>query len=179
MAAWLVHSTAQPVTASGLAVYPVDFLNVRAQPTTSANTLTVATPSDRLAVLGDKDVARAAIGQADRWLNVRTPSGYMGFVAGWLVQEAGGAPLTPAPVSESAAALRVYPIADLNLRAQASINSPRITGAFRNDTLQVLEPDQNAARQKIGQPDQWIYVQAKDGKRGFAAAWFLSGNPLP
>jgi murein DD-endopeptidase MepM/ murein hydrolase activator NlpD/uncharacterized protein YgiM (DUF1202 family) len=176
VAGWLVHSTAQPVTGSGLAGYPVSLLNVRAQPATSANTLTVVTPTDRLAVLGDKDTARAAIGQAGRWLSVRTPSGYMGFAAAWLVREAGSTPPAVVPASGQ---MNVYPITDLNLRAQASSNSPRVTGAFRNDSLLVLEPDQNAARQKIGQPNQWIYVQAKDGQRGFAAAWFLSDNHLP
>ena len=175
VAAWLVHSTAQPVTATSLAVYPAVPLNLRALPSTSANTLTVILPGDRLAVLGDESGALSSIGQADRWLNVRTPSGYSGYVAAWLVQQAS----STTPVSTtSSGGFSVYPTADINIRAQASLNSPRTSGALRNEALQVVEPDLEGARQKIGMPERWVFVQTAGGKRGFVAAYYLSPVPV-
>ncbi len=179
VAAWLVHSTAQTLPDSGLSVVPTLILNVRARPTTDANILTVVSPGDSLAVLGDKDLASSRIGQQDQWLNVKTPDGFSGFVAAWLVQPAQAAPSrkppAPAPVPSG---LAVYPIADLNVRAQASINSPRVSGAFRNVPLNVVEPDLAAAKAKIGKTDEWLHVQLPDGSRGWAAAWYLSAKPV-
>jgi hypothetical protein len=63
------------------------------------------------------------------------------------------------------------------MRAQPSINAPRVDGAFRNEPLHVIETDLAAARGKIGQAGQWIYAQKKDGKRGWLAAWLVT--PIP
>ena len=90
MAAWLVHLTGQAAPPSGLVVFPADFLNVRARASTDANILTVAAPGDALAVLGDKGTAQASIGQNGQWLNVRTPSKFVGYVAAWMVQAGEG-----------------------------------------------------------------------------------------
>lgn len=176
VAAWLVHTTGQALPDSGLAVYPTVMLNVRARPSRDSNQLTVVTPGDSLTVLGDRKAASEVIGQADQWLEVRTPEGYQGFVAAWLVRPGEGA--APGPPADTAAAqLSVYPIADLNVRAQPSANSPRVGGAFRNEALQVIEADLQAAQGRIGQQDEWLHVQTKDGKRGWAAAWYLGAAP--
>ena len=70
----------------------------------------------------------------------------------------------------------IFPTDDINLRAQASANSPRVGGAFHNDPLTVLEGDLNVAKAKIGKADNWIFVQNKGGQRGWAAAWFVSAT---
>jgi murein DD-endopeptidase MepM/ murein hydrolase activator NlpD/uncharacterized protein YgiM (DUF1202 family) len=176
VAAWLVHTTGQTLPASGLVVYPTVVLNVRARPSLDSNQLTVVIPSDSLTVLGDRQAASAHIGQTDQWLEVRTPEGYQGFVAAWLVRPGEGAAPSPTPAT-TVSELSVYPTADLNVRAQASANSPRVGGAFRNERLQVIEADPQAARARIGQQDEWLHVQTKDGTRGWAAAWYLSAAP--
>jgi murein DD-endopeptidase MepM/ murein hydrolase activator NlpD len=177
VAAWLVHTTGQTLPAAGLVVYSTTVLNVRARPAVDANQLTVATPGDALTVLGDAESARARIGKQDQWLEVRTPEGYQGFVAAWFVRQVqgGAAGPSPAPLPSE---LKVYPTADLNIRAQPSGNSPRVGGAFRNEALQVLEADVEAARALVGLENEWLHVQSKDGTRGWAAAWFLSANPV-
>ena len=86
VAAWLVHATGQNPPASGLTVYPIEWVNLRARPSTQDNILAVATNSDALTVLGDPAAAQAKLGQADQWLNVRTPGGISGYVAAWLVR---------------------------------------------------------------------------------------------
>ena len=172
VAAWLVHATGQNPPASGLTVYPIEWVNLRARPSTQDNILAVATHSDALAVLGDPAAAQAKLGQADQWLNVRTPGGISGYVAAWLVR-ALPAPPPPQPVISG---LKVLATADLNLRAQASTNSPRVGGVFANESLQVLEPDLAAAKQKIGKAEQWIYGENAKGERGWAAAWFLKAG---
>ncbi|TLM99924.1 M23 family metallopeptidase, partial [bacterium] len=85
VAAWLVHATGQNPPESGLTVYPIEWVNVRARPTTQDNILAVATNTDALTVLGDAATAQAKIGQADQWLNVRSPGSISGYVAAWLV----------------------------------------------------------------------------------------------
>ena len=172
VAAWLVHATGQNPPESGLTVYPIEWVNVRARPTTQDNVLAVATNADALTVLGDAAAAQAKLGQADQWLNVLTPGGISGYVAAWLVR-ALPAPPPPQPVVSGLTAVAT---ADLNLRAQPSVNSPRVGGLFANERLQVLEPDLAAAKQKIGKPEQWIYGENAKGERGWAAAWFLKAG---
>jgi murein DD-endopeptidase MepM/ murein hydrolase activator NlpD len=170
VAAWLVHRTGQTAPASDLVVYPISTLNMRARPSTDANILTVVTQTDPLTVLGDKYYAKSLIGQEDQWLNIQTPDMYCGYVAAWLVQAAGRlAPeLQPGTIE-----LLVFPREDLNMRAQPTINSPRVDGAYRDEPLRVIEPDLDVAKGKIGQAGQWIYAQKKDGQRGWLAAWLL------
>jgi hypothetical protein len=110
------------------------------------------------------------IGVVDQWLNVQTPQKYVGYVAAWFVQLAGPGPVAPPPELSS---LTVYPSAGINLRAQPSVNSPRVDGANLNEPLKVIETDLNAAQEKIGKMDAWIYVEKKNGSRGWAAAWYL------
>lgn len=176
VAAWLVHTTGQSLPTSDLKVYPTGILNVRARPSVDSNQLTVVTPNDPLTVLGDPESARASIGQPNRWLNVRTPEGYQGYVAAWFVRKADAPGTTPSPTTETTQ-LVVFPTADLNIRAQSSLNSPITGGAFRNQSLQVIEPELESVRLRIGRQDEWIHVQAPDGTRGWVAAWFLSPTP--
>ena len=179
VAAWLVHLTGQVAPATGLTVFPSGTINVRARPDANANILTFVTSSDALTVLGDKAQAQAKIGVQDQWLNVQTPTKYVGYVAAWFVTPAnGGIPAESTPPKSgdqpAAGSLTVFPTADVNIRAQASANAGRVTGAVKNEPLTVVEPDLNAARARIGKQDQWVFVQKSDGQRGFVAAWFLS-----
>jgi len=169
VAAWLAHATGQNAPATSLTVYPIEWVNLRARPSTQENVLAVVTNNDALTVLGDAALAQARLGQADQWLNVRAPNGLSGYVAAWLVHTQ-AAPPTPQPVLTS---LKVIATADLNLRAQPSVNSPRVGGLFANEKFGVLEPDLASARLKVGQPEQWIYGENPKGERGWAAAWFL------
>lgn len=172
VAAWLVHRTGQWMPASGLVVYPVGAVNLRARPVLDANVLTVLTVGDRLDVLEEAETARRKIGQAGEWVNVRSAQGFGGYVAAWLVQTA-----TPAVPPQPGEGLILFATADLNLRAQASLQSPRVGGVFRAQPLKVVEADLAAARLKAGQQGQWVCGEAPDGTRGWAAAWFLSLAP--
>jgi len=173
VAAWFVRLTGQAAPTSPLVVYPTDFLSVRARPSTDATRLTTVSPDDALQVLGDATSARARIGQYGEWLNVKAPTGHAGYVAAWFVRAEETAPL-PTPSPSVPTTFTVYPTADLNLRAQPSINSPRVGGAVFNQPLKVLEDDLVAARAKVGQEGQWLFVETEENQRGWAAAWFLS-----
>ena len=173
VAAWYVRLTGQIAPASSLLVYPTDVLSVRARPSTGGNRLTIVSQDEALTVLGDEDQARAKIGQEGQWLNVKAPSGHVGYVAAWYVRaEDGAAPADPP--SGAFLTLTVYPTADLNLRAQPSTNSPRVGGAHFDKPLTVIEDDVAQAQSEVGQEGQWIYVQTAEGERGWAAAWYLS-----
>jgi uncharacterized protein YraI len=87
VAAWFVRSTGQPAPASDLVVFPtIDLLEVRAWPKMQSNRLTVVRPEDALVVLGIESSAREKIGLDDKWINVRTPAGFVGFVPAWMVK---------------------------------------------------------------------------------------------
>jgi uncharacterized protein YgiM (DUF1202 family) len=175
VAAWLIRSTGQTVPDSGLALIPTTIVNVRARPSLDSNPLTMVSPSDRLVLIGDKDQARLDIGQMDHWLNVRTPEGYIGYVAAWLVMLPGGVPAAPPPPPTE---LKVFPTAPINIRAQPSVNSPRIDGAMPKEALSVIEDDLNAARANVGKQATWIHIQKSTGTRGWVAAWNLSLTPV-
>lgn len=170
VAAWLVHLTAQVPHVSGLTIYSTEIINLRARAAIDGNVLTVVTPGDALTALGDKSQVEAAIGKQGEWINVQTATKTVGYVAGWLVT----ANPVQTPDAGQTKLLTVYPTADVNLRAQPSANSTRTNGAFKNEALSVIETDINAARAKIGKPDQWVYAQKGDGSRGWVAAWFVS-----
>jgi uncharacterized protein YgiM (DUF1202 family) len=87
VAAWFVRLTGQPAPSSDLMVFSTaDFLEVRAWPAMHANRLTVVKPKDKLVVLGIESSAREKIGLEDKWINVRTPAGFVGFVPAWQVK---------------------------------------------------------------------------------------------
>ncbi len=173
VAAWLVHKTGQPAPKSELTVYPTTPLNVRARPAADAHVLTVASAGEPMTVLGDTESTQKRIGLSGEWVNVRTRQQYSGYVAAWLVSLT--APT--APRAEQLSTLRVSPTAAINLRAQPSINSPRVSGANLDEVLTVIETDRNAARDKIGKTENWLLVQKGNGESGWAAAWLLKQLP--
>ena len=172
--------TGQAPPPTGLTVYPTDVLNVRAQPNTASNILTMVTTSDPLTVLGDPALAKTLIGQLNQWLNIKTPQGFVGYVAAWYVtseQEAAQAGAAfafgPGGFAAAVAGLQIYAWMDLKMRAQASQNSPAAARAKRKALLTVIG-DAMEARQKIGKKGQWLYVQNQAGERGWIPAWVVS-----
>lgn len=170
VAAWLVRFNGQLPPKSGLVVYPTMLLNVRARPDASANLLTIVTPEDALSVLGDKAQALERIGRQDQWLNIQTQAHLTGYVAAWLVQSA----KSSTGSNNGNATVRVYPTDGINLRAQPTGNAPVLSTAARGEPLTIIEADLPAAQAKIGQVDQWVYVEKHTKQRGWAAAWYLA-----
>lgn len=169
VAAWLVHTTGQTAPSSGLTVYAGVHLNIRARPDTDSNIITVAVPGDALIVLGNRDQALSAVGVEGKWLQVQTAGEFTGYAAAWFVN-------TTAPGGQPApgGTLEVYPVDAINIRAQPSTNSPRVSGAQRGERLEVEDADLDSARKKVGQQNNWLFVQNHNGERGWAAAWYLS-----
>lgn len=167
VAAWLVHLTGQAPAPTGLVVYPLGALNVRARPALDANVLAVAVAGEALEVLGDRAEAQAKLGKQGEWLNVRTPQKFVGYVASWLV-------VAQKPTQPTAPeTLLLKASVDLNLRAQPTLNAPRVGGIRTGETFRVLETDLTAAGAKVGKTGEWIYGENPQGVRGWAAAWFL------
>jgi uncharacterized protein YgiM (DUF1202 family) len=170
VSAQYVHLTGQAPAATTLTIYATDIINVHIQPSVTANSLTIISAGELLTVVGDTTNARAEIGQANKWVNVKTRAGFIGFVDATKVS------LTPkfsAPPT-TVQTLVVYPIDGVNVRAQASTNSPIAGTAVKNSALTVIESDPNAAKAKIGQQGQWVFVRTTTGVSGWVAAWFLS-----
>ncbi|HZY44237.1 MAG TPA: M23 family metallopeptidase, partial [Anaerolineae bacterium] len=170
VSAQYVHLTGQAPAATTLMIYATDIVNVRIQPAVTANSLTIISAGESLTVVGDTTNAQAEIGQANKWVNVKTRAGFSGFV------DAAKVSLTPkfTTPATNVQTLIVYPIDGVNVRAQASTNSPIAGTALKNSALTVIESDPNAAKAKIGQQSQWVFVRTATGISGWVAAWLLS-----
>jgi hypothetical protein len=167
----LVRTTGGSLPPTGLAVVPTtDGLNVRARPMVEAFSLGMVTPMDTLTVLGDEKVERPKIGQQFNWMNVKTPQGWVGYVAAWYVRPAdavafGGPVMAFVPAGASVKArLNTY------LRKQPAPHSPRQEPVKRNDEMVVIsDPDDPPVQ--IGQKGDWVFVETAGGERG----WLPSG----
>jgi uncharacterized protein YgiM (DUF1202 family) len=170
VSAQYVHLTGQAPAATTLTIYATDIVNVRIQPAATANSLTIISAGEPLTVVGDTTNATAKIGQANQWVNIKTRAGFTGFV------DAAKVSLTPKFTTPPTAVqtLVVYPTDGVNVRAQASTNSPIAGTALQNSALTVIESDPNAAKAKIGQQGQWVFVRTTTGISGWVAAWLLS-----
>jgi murein DD-endopeptidase MepM/ murein hydrolase activator NlpD/SH3-like domain-containing protein len=177
---WLVRVTGENPPATDLLVTPSTLLNLRAAPNKAADVMAVVAPGDVFKVVGDTAQARGKIGKQEQWLNVQAPNGVIGWVAAWLVNPTSAPAVTPggqpAPQPAVAGALVAFPVPDegINLRGTPDAGAMRVDGALKNEPLTILDADPAGARSKIGQQEQWLYVQKTNGKRGWAAAWFLS-----
>lgn len=171
VAAWLVHETGQSAPGTDLKVFPTGMVNLRVRPTLDGNILTIVAPMDALQVLGSKDLALSRVGQEGQWINVKAPSGHSGFVAAQFVRL--DKPAAPVITGNK---LIVFPTIGVNLRAQPSINSPRVDGIELNEAFEVIEADLTAAAGKIGVQDAWVFGQKSNGKRGWVAAWLVSAT---
>ncbi len=173
--AWLVHLTGQIASSTGMVIYPTGTVNLRAQPNTaySTDTLAVVTPNDALIVLGDKDQAQAKIGVAEKWINVRAPNGVAGWIAAWLISSQNISPQHSGQSTTTDMIVLPTPEIGVNIRTSADVGAMRISSANFGEPLIVIETDLDAAREKIGVQDKWLYVQ-QGSHRGWIAAWLVS-----
>ncbi len=146
---------------SDLVVYTTVELNLRAQPSTSAEVRGLLGVGEPLTVLGDAKVARAKIGQKEQWIQVKSASHLNGFVAAWFVEIIEG----DAKPSD----LIVYPTIKLNVRAGRSLESAILGTVAELEALVVLG-DTETMRAKIGQKNEWLRIQTSQGLKGFVAA---------
>lgn len=149
---------------SGLPVYTTAALNLRSGPGTETQVLGILPAGESLRVLGDPENARQSIGVEEKWLNVKTAGGQVGFVAAWFVQDVNQA----FPPSD----LVVYPHDTVNLRTGPGTAFNSLGVLSFEEPLTVLG-DADLARAKIGCPGEWIQVQINRGDRGFVAAWLV------
>jgi hypothetical protein len=77
----------------------------------------------------------------------------VGYVGAWFVQcsDSGSLPGSPHTALPT---LVVYPVVELNLREQATTNSPRLGDAQFNRPLTVLQHNFSVARVQVGQNKQ-------------------------
>ena len=165
VAAGFVHLTGQTAPASNLVLYPTNLLNVRARPVAGSQRITIVTPTDPLTVLGDADEARRNLGQANRWINVQTTSGLIGYAS---AQFLGLKQLTTA--MSGMLDLIVEATMSLMLRKQPCQNSPEVITVPTAAALTILDDNMDVARSKIGQTNQWLFVQTEASQRGWVMA---------
>src|ERR1700690_129938 len=147
-------------------------------------------PGVPLNVIEAKAGALAKIGQNNQWVYVQDPQGHQGYVAAWLVQSAATTPSMPtpqpaptppsstpttpsAPVSTDLV-IQVIPTATagIKLHIQASQDSTANYAEMPGVPLNVIEAKAGALA-KIGQNNQWVYVQDPQGHQGYVAAWLV------
>ncbi len=148
-------------------------------------------PSVPLNVIEAKAGALTKIGQNNQWIYVQDPQGHQGYVAAWLVQQsAATTPSTPTPTPQPAPTppstpptptpsgpvvtdlvIQVIPTATagIKLHIQASQDSTANYAEMPGVPLNVIEAKAGALA-KIGQNNQWIYVQDPQGHQGYVSA---------
>jgi len=109
-------------------------------------------------------VAKANIGKQGNWLNVRLADGSENYVAAWYVQ------LEPGTAVES---IPVYPTEDMNMRNRPDTSGDLVQRVAHNAPLKVHDSAERA-QPLVGQYGEWLYVETKDGPRGWVAAWYVS-----
>ena len=148
-------------------------------------------PGVPLNVIEAKTGALTKIGQNNQWIYVQDPQGHQGYVAAWLVQNAGTTPSTPstptptpqpAPTPPSTPTTPSGPVvtdlviqviptatAGIKLHTQASQDSTANYAEMPGVPLNVIEA-KAGAQAKIGQNNQWISVQDPQGHQGYVSA---------
>jgi uncharacterized protein YgiM (DUF1202 family) len=167
----------EPPQPSNLVVYTTDRVRLRSGTTTASAQLAWLDAGERLAVLGDADLARARVGQYGQWIPVRRADGMDGFVAAWYVQLASAPPATEPQVTASEP-LVVYATEALNVRNGPSTGSSRVAIALPHEPLEVAG-DREAALVKLGDRGQWLHVRLPNGIRGYVAAWYVQTDSGP
>ncbi|MCP4536425.1 MAG: M23 family metallopeptidase [Chloroflexi bacterium] len=154
----------KPAPAGDLVVYATEPLNVREGPAANTARIAVALPDEALVVIGDLEEAKANIGDRGDWLQVRLADGSESYVAAWYVQ------IQPGAAVES---LTVYPTEDMNMRNRPDTSGDLVTRVPHNSPLKIHD-GVDRAKPLVGQHGEWLYVETKDGKRGWVAAWYVS-----
>lgn len=72
-------------------------LRLRAQPTTTSNTLAFEAPGALLTVLEAETTARSKLGVYNQWIQVRDANSLEGYVAAWYVEATSAGSTTPTP----------------------------------------------------------------------------------
>lgn len=177
VAAWYVETTAEPPSPppdSGVKVFVMDNvgstgLRLRVAPTTTAAVITNLPARTALSVLESEAQTKAKVGQMNQWLNVREPTGQIGYVAAWYVELA---PAVPPQTGGLTVSVSSQATAGLNLREAAS-PSARVRKVLRaGAVLQVIEAEASALP-KIGVVNQWLNVRDPVGETGYVAAWYV------
>ena len=162
-------------------------LRLRMQPNTTSSIITAEIAGAPLFVLEETSEALAKIGVTDKWIKVRDPQGFEGYVAAWYLEKL--AEVLPEPVIEPepepvpTLTIFVSPNVGSNglfLRSQPASDAPKIGVLQANEELQVLDVPETAIA-KIGLPDQWINVRSARGETGYCSSYhvILSETPPP
>jgi len=187
--AWYEHTAlAAPAPGEGrLYVRPLPSvtagLRLRPQPSLESYPFAAEMPGTLLQVLEEQGAARDKIGKMERWLYILDPQGRRGYVAAWLVEEAGVAapaasssPEPPPPPGEPqrlrVAVSRQVGRAGLVVRSQPSPGASPVHIEKAGAQLTVLEPISTAIP-KIGVAGQWLAVKATNNRRGYVLAQYV------
>ena len=160
--------TPEPVAVGPLVAYASEALSVRRGPSPGTSRMAVALPHEPLTVLDDRWAALSRLGEPGEWLHVRLPIGDTGYVPAGYVQT------DPGPGPE--ALLTVYPVEDMILRERPGVDARRIGQLAHNEPV-VVHDDAERARALAGRYDEWLYVEAPGGQRGWVAAWYVAMAP--
>jgi len=117
----------------------------------------------------------------DRWLQVRTADGMLGWVpAGRVAQIDPGPPpaLSPPPPAPPGHVTHVWAEREVNYRSQPVVRQDTLIGRLYPEArLEVIE-DPLLAASKVEKVGQWLNVRLEpDGPEGWIAAWYVTAHP--
>jgi hypothetical protein len=169
VAAWYLrlHEEERPVE-TGVKVQvaspQVGFLNLRPSPSTAQPPITQVDDGAVLEALEPEGSVKAKVGQAGRWLHVRTAEGIEGYVAAQYLRLYEEAP-AGGPVSH----VVVYSSAGLNVRQGPGADVPIL---WHVEDRAVLEAREEKAEDKVGK-DQWLKVRTPSLHEGYVNGLYV------
>lgn len=149
-------------------------LRVRTQPSLAGGYVTTVKAGRQVTLLDAPAEARAKVGQAGRWLHIRTTDGREGYVQAQYVTLGDAAAEAAASTSSSLTVTVAGLVGSggLRLRSGPSTSSATLKIIAAGMSLTVLE-SAAAAEGKIGVYGQWLKVREPQGTEGYVAAWYV------
>ncbi len=158
-----------PEPAGPLHLYTTEALHVRRGPSAETGKLAIALPHEPLTVVDDPRWALSRLGERGEWVQVRLPDGTVGHVPAYYAQTEPG----PAP----AMWMTVSPTQDVNMRERPTVRA-RPVGQLAPHALVTVHDDLERAQALVGRYDEWLYVEAGGGQRGWVPAWYVTPAPV-
>lgn len=185
VAAWYVTDRDPVVpTPAGLKVEVVSpqagFLNVRSGPSTANGIIEAVDDGAVMEALESEAEVQRKVGQAGRWLMVRTPGGKPGYAAAWYLKLHEETPIPPPPPPAGLRYVKVNsPEWGLKVRSGAGTQfEPPVWWVPHNTILESRE-DPAATVAKLGKDGEWLQVRTPALKEGYVAAWYLTAPDSP
>ncbi|MDF1512656.1 MAG: peptidoglycan DD-metalloendopeptidase family protein [Anaerolineae bacterium] len=154
----------------------LDYVNMRAAPYIGADLIQQVPHNAPVGSLEPLDRTYLKVGHEGLWLWVRTEEGVSGYMAAWYLRHENGETIPPEILDKAYLVIVDSDEDKLKLRTGPG-TAYDIVASFETGTILRALEDEQAVKDKVGTPGEWLYVYAPGDRTGFCAAWYLKLDP--